>query len=94
MASPSEIIRCLKYDGYTLEHGAQYCRRIAASALYSGPDCQKDADAYTQAAEALEAQAKAEKLALENAERLEEENRHLAARVFELEKTIVKLTTI
>ena len=91
MTNSSQIISTLKRDGFSLEQGAQYCRRIANTASHGGPDCQNDAVAYTLAADSLEAQANAEKLALDNVDRLIEENRHLASRVFELEKTITEL---
>ena len=91
-AIPSEIIRCLRYDGHTNESGARYCRSISLQARYNAFATPGDADAYQEAAERLEAEVKAEMLALENVERLEEENRHLAERVLELERTIVELT--
>lgn len=91
VTTPAAIVATLKRDGYTLEQGARYCLAIAHTARYGGQDCQEDANAYQAAAELLEAQAKAEKLTLDNVTRLEEENQHLAARVLELEKTIVDL---
>ena len=90
--NPTEIIRCLLRDGHTLESGAKYCRTIAQNARYSAYAPAGDADAYTEAAERLEARAKAEKLALENVEALETENRHLLERILELERTVLQLT--
>ncbi len=92
-ANPTEIVRCLLHDGHTLESGARYCRTIALNARYNAFAIEGDADAYTEAAERLEARAKAEKLALERIEALEEENRRLTARILELEQTITNLTT-
>jgi hypothetical protein len=89
---PAEIIRCLRHDGFNLADGAAYCRRIALQARLGAYTRKEDAAAYTEAAERLEAQAKAERLALERVEALEEENRHLARRVLELEQAIVSLT--
>ena len=91
-ANPSEIVATLKRDGYGLEGGARYCRSIALHARYNAFAVAGDAEAYQEAAERLEAEAKAEKLALENVERLETENQRLAARVLELEQTIRSLT--
>jgi hypothetical protein len=87
--APAEIIRCLLHDGYNLESGARYCRSIALNARYNAYGEPGRAEAYTEAAERLEARAKAEKLALENVERLEGEANHLAGRVLELEHTVV-----
>jgi hypothetical protein len=89
-ANATEIIRCLLHDGHNLTSGACYCRTIALNARYSPYAPEGDADAYTEAAERLEARAKAEKLALENVERLEGEVIHLTRRILELERTVIE----
>lgn len=89
-ADATEIIRCLLHDGNSLESGARYCRSIALNARYNAYAVAGDADAYTEAAERLEARAKAEKLALDNVNRLEGEVIHLTRRVLELERTVIE----
>ncbi len=89
-ANPTEIIRCLLHDGHSLESSARYCRTIALNARYNAFAVDGDADAYTEAAERLEARAKAEKLALDNVNRLESEVIHLTKRILELERTVIE----
>jgi hypothetical protein len=91
MTSAPRIIACLKRDGFNLDQAAQYCRTIAQTARHGGADTQESADTYQLAADSLERQDKAEKLALDHVSDLEAENQHLASRVFELETTIVNL---
>lgn len=88
----SEIVRCLRYDGYTLEEGARYCRQIALNARYSPYSPVDDAENYSEAASRLEAHANLEKLRLDYVTDLEQQNEHLLKRVLELEITIVQLT--
>jgi hypothetical protein len=59
--NPSEIIRCLKYDGYTATEGARYCRRIAVKARFNDA-CPGDSEAYEEAARRLEAEAERQKV--------------------------------
>lgn len=55
-ASPHEIIRCLRYDGYTPQQAAQYCRDIGySSGLNPWAECDM-APNYLEAARMLEAQ--------------------------------------
>lgn len=89
--NPTEIIRCLLHDGFTLESGARYCRTIALNARYNAFRVEGDSEAYTEAAERLEARAKAEKLALEHVEDLERSVDEQGRHILELQRNIVAM---
>ncbi len=57
MTNPTEIIRCLKYDGYTAAEGARYCRTIARNASFNPWADPADHSNYEEAARRLEAEA-------------------------------------
>jgi hypothetical protein len=89
--NPSEIIRCLFHDGCTPEQGARYCRQIAFQATYNAYAEAGDAQAYTEAAERLEARARADKVALEHVEQLEALCESQGRHILELQRTILEL---
>lgn len=55
MITPSQIIRCLIYDGYSLEEGVRYCAMLEKSAGYNPWSEPGDAEAYAEAKRRLEA---------------------------------------
>jgi hypothetical protein len=52
MATPSEIIRCLRHDGYSTNEAIAYCERIATNCRYN-PDSGENCYNYTEAARRL-----------------------------------------
>lgn len=56
-ATASEIVRCLISDGFSLEQGAAYARRIGTAASFNPWSEPGDAEEYLEAARRLEARA-------------------------------------